>query len=113
MSGLTEFQAEVARLFFSLPASEGFLLARGSALDALGHGERRGAHLVGVRVAVLDDPARQRVRREQRRRAVWEGVEAGRQEVDERRLRRPALDADDVDVVAVGGGARVTCCAQS
>jgi hypothetical protein len=36
MSGLTEFQAEVARLFFSLPASEGFLLAGGSALLATG-----------------------------------------------------------------------------
>lgn len=36
MSGLTEFQAEVARLFFSLPASEGFLLAGGGALLASG-----------------------------------------------------------------------------
>ena len=30
MSGLTPFQAEVARLFFSLPAADGFLLAGGS-----------------------------------------------------------------------------------
>jgi predicted nucleotidyltransferase component of viral defense system len=36
LSGLTEFQAEVARLFFSLPASDGFLLAGGSALLASG-----------------------------------------------------------------------------
>lgn len=36
MSGLTEFQAEVARLFFSLPASDGFLLAGGGALLASG-----------------------------------------------------------------------------
>jgi len=36
MSGLTEFQAEVARLFFELPASEGFLLAGGGALLASG-----------------------------------------------------------------------------
>lgn len=36
MSGLTEFQAAVARLFFSQPASEGFLLAGGGALLALG-----------------------------------------------------------------------------
>ena len=34
MSALTHFQAEVARLFFSLPASEGFLLAGGAALLA-------------------------------------------------------------------------------
>lgn len=33
---LTEFQVKVARLFFSLPASEGFLLAGGGAL--LAHG---------------------------------------------------------------------------
>ena len=32
MSGLTEFQTDVARLFFSLPASDGFLLAGGGAL---------------------------------------------------------------------------------
>ena len=34
MSGLTDFQVEVARLFFELPASEGFLLAGGGALLA-------------------------------------------------------------------------------
>jgi hypothetical protein len=32
VSGLTDFQAEVARLFFTLPASDGFLLAGGGAL---------------------------------------------------------------------------------
>lgn len=32
--GLTEFQIQVARLFFSLPASNGFLLAGGAALVA-------------------------------------------------------------------------------
>lgn len=31
---LTDFQLEVARLFFSLPASEGFVLAGGAALLA-------------------------------------------------------------------------------
>ena len=36
MSGLSVFQIEVARVFFSLPASEGFLLAGGSALLASG-----------------------------------------------------------------------------
>lgn len=36
MTGLTEFQADVARLFFSLPASDGFLLAGGGALLASG-----------------------------------------------------------------------------
>jgi hypothetical protein len=36
VNGLTEYQAEVARLFFSLPASEGFLLAGGGALLATG-----------------------------------------------------------------------------
>jgi hypothetical protein len=36
MSGLTEFQVEVGRLFFSLPASDGFLLAGGGALLAAG-----------------------------------------------------------------------------
>lgn len=36
MSGLTGFQVEVTRLFFSLPASEGFLLAGGAALLATG-----------------------------------------------------------------------------
>ena len=36
MSGLTDFQAEVARLFFSLPAADGFLLAGGGALLASG-----------------------------------------------------------------------------
>ena len=36
MSGLTEFQAEVARLFFALRASDGFLLAGGGALLASG-----------------------------------------------------------------------------
>lgn len=32
MSGLTDFQVEVAQLFFSLPASDGFVLAGGAAL---------------------------------------------------------------------------------
>lgn len=36
MTGLTKFQAKVARLFFSLPASDGFLLAGGGALLASG-----------------------------------------------------------------------------
>ena len=36
MSGLTDFQTDVARLFFSLPASAGFLLAGGGALLASG-----------------------------------------------------------------------------
>jgi predicted nucleotidyltransferase component of viral defense system len=36
MTGLSHFQAEVAKLFFSLPASEGFLLAGGGALLASG-----------------------------------------------------------------------------
>ncbi len=36
MSGLTEFQVEVARLFFAQPAAEGFLLAGGGALLASG-----------------------------------------------------------------------------
>jgi hypothetical protein len=36
VSGLTDFQAEVSRLFFSLPASHGFLLAGGGALLASG-----------------------------------------------------------------------------
>jgi len=36
VSGLTDFQAEVSRLFFSLPASQGFLLAGGGALLASG-----------------------------------------------------------------------------
>lgn len=40
MSGLTAFQAEVARLFFSLPASSGFLLAGGGALLASGLTDR-------------------------------------------------------------------------
>ena len=35
-TGLTDFQMEVARLFFELPASEGFLLAGGGALLATG-----------------------------------------------------------------------------
>ena len=34
MNGLTAFQAEVTRLFFSLPASDEFLLAGGAALLA-------------------------------------------------------------------------------
>lgn len=34
MSGLTRFHAEVAQLFFSLPGSDGFLLAGGAALLA-------------------------------------------------------------------------------
>jgi hypothetical protein len=36
MSNLTDFQTEVTRLFFSLPASNGFLLAGGGALLANG-----------------------------------------------------------------------------
>lgn len=36
MSGLTAFQSEVARLFFSLSAADGFLLAGGGALLASG-----------------------------------------------------------------------------
>ena len=36
MNGLTEFQTTVAQLFFALPASDGFLLAGGSALLASG-----------------------------------------------------------------------------
>ena len=36
MSGLTDFQTEVSCLFFSLPASNGFLLAGGGALLASG-----------------------------------------------------------------------------
>ena len=36
MTGLTDFQAEVARLFLSLPAADGFLLAGGGALLASG-----------------------------------------------------------------------------
>lgn len=36
MTGLTDFQADVARLFFSVPASDGFLLAGGGALLASG-----------------------------------------------------------------------------
>ena len=36
LSGLTEFQVEVSQLFFSLPASDGFLLAGGGALLASG-----------------------------------------------------------------------------
>ena len=36
MTGLTDFQTDAARLFFSLPASDGFLLAGGSALLASG-----------------------------------------------------------------------------
>jgi hypothetical protein len=36
VTGLTDFQADVARLFFSVPASDGFLLAGGGALLATG-----------------------------------------------------------------------------
>lgn len=36
MSNLTDFQTEITRLFFSLPASNGFLLAGGGALLATG-----------------------------------------------------------------------------
>jgi hypothetical protein len=36
MSNLTDFQTEITRLFFSLPASSGFLLAGGGALLATG-----------------------------------------------------------------------------
>jgi hypothetical protein len=35
-AGLTAFQAQVARLFFGLPSSDGFLLAGGGALLATG-----------------------------------------------------------------------------
>lgn len=35
--GLSAFQMEVARLFFALPASKGFLLAGGAALLAQRH----------------------------------------------------------------------------
>jgi hypothetical protein len=54
-SGLTEFQAEVARLFFSLPESAGFSLAGAGALLAQGltcrpteDGWRARAHTVRV-----------------------------------------------------------------
>jgi len=40
VSGLTAFQIEVARLFFGLPASNGFLLAGGGALLASGLTDR-------------------------------------------------------------------------
>jgi hypothetical protein len=40
VSGLTDFQVEVARLFFGLPASDGFLLAGGGALLASGLTDR-------------------------------------------------------------------------
>ena len=40
MSGLTDFQTEVVRLFFSLPGSSGFLLAGGGALLASGLTDR-------------------------------------------------------------------------
>jgi hypothetical protein len=40
VSGLTDFQIEVARLFFGLPASDGFLLAGGGALLASGLTDR-------------------------------------------------------------------------
>jgi hypothetical protein len=40
VSGLTAFQEEVARLFFALPASDGFLLAGGGALLATGLSSR-------------------------------------------------------------------------
>ena len=40
MSGLTAFQVDVARLFFALPASDGFLLAGGGALLASGLTDR-------------------------------------------------------------------------
>lgn len=40
MSGLTDFQRDVTRLFFSLPASDGFLLAGGGALLAAGLSSR-------------------------------------------------------------------------
>ena len=36
MTGLSVFQIEVANMFFSLPASDGFLLAGGGALLASG-----------------------------------------------------------------------------
>ena len=60
MSALTHFQAEVAQLFFSLPASEGFLLAGGAALlanelttrrtdDLDFFGQRDRADVVGMR----------------------------------------------------------------
>jgi hypothetical protein len=40
VSGLTDFQVEVARMFFGLPASDGFLLAGGGALLASGLTDR-------------------------------------------------------------------------
>ena len=40
MSGQSDFQVEVARLFFRLPASDGFLLAGGGALLASGLTDR-------------------------------------------------------------------------
>jgi hypothetical protein len=40
VSGLTDFQIEVARIFFGLPASDGFLLAGGGALLASGLTDR-------------------------------------------------------------------------
>jgi hypothetical protein len=40
VSGLTAFQVDVARLFFALPASDGFLLAGGGALLASGLTDR-------------------------------------------------------------------------
>lgn len=41
-TSLTAFQVEVATLFFSLPASAGFLLAGGAALAALAVSTRTG-----------------------------------------------------------------------
>lgn len=60
MSGLTDFQVEVTRLFFSLPASEGFLLAGGGALLASGLTTRPTQDLAGRKLAALFDRAEAR-----------------------------------------------------
>jgi hypothetical protein len=50
MPDLTDFQLEVTRLFFSLPASKGFLLAGGAALHRSGPRPRaRGPRRAGSR----------------------------------------------------------------
>lgn len=60
MSGLTDFQVEVTRLFFSLPASDGFLLAGGGALLASGLTTRPTQDLAGRKLAALFDRAEAR-----------------------------------------------------
>ena len=52
--GLAAFQAEVARLFFGLPESRGFLLAGGAALLA---DPRDPATIEEALARILDDPA--------------------------------------------------------